>query len=298
MATMYMTGYEGKTRTREELLAWSVWQRIDPEFARRLLMLMDAAIADGQQIGIGGGWRSSEQQLTGFLDRFHPEDDTNLTGDTYFPYRLPSPRYGKPVGTLVEYWEKDAGDAPMAPPLRSYHESTTKAGKCLAVDMVGNTKWYTDRCSRFGLVHFGNVNGELWHLQPAEIPHSRKNYNPAIHEPLKVFGIGTITPVPVPPKPAVPFVIVPQPVQRLQTPLLGNLHVAQLQQVLVFWGWMPEKTVGGKTSIDGWFGPMMDLGVRKMQEALKVKVDGVYGKQTASAYRAFAEGMAKFASGK
>ena len=98
--TTYMTGYAGKTMTREQLLQWTVWQRFEPEFRRRLLALMDECIAAGKPIGIGGGWRSSEAQRSLFLSRYRVEDDNDLTGDTFFE--------GK-------YWEKLPGVAAVSP---------------------------------------------------------------------------------------------------------------------------------------------------------------------------------------
>jgi lysozyme family protein len=38
--------------------------------------------------------------------------------------------------------------------------------------------------------------------------------------------------------------------------------------------------------------PFTDAGVRNMQKALKITVDGVYGSQTAAAYKKFLEAMA------
>lgn len=284
MTRVYMTGYAGSTKDEAGLLAWPVWQRFDPEFARRLKLLLDASIDAGHACGVGGGWRSAAQQLAGFLDRHTPENDNDLNGSIFFRYSLPVARYGKAAGTVVEWWERRADAAPMAPPGRSYHESTTRDGKCLAVDLVGDLRWIGANASKFGLLHFGNINGELWHLQPIEIPHARRNYNAALHEPLKP----PTTVVPAPPKPPTPPVIVPVPTLRLTTPTTNGKQVATLQQVLTFWGWYRAK-------VDGWFGPVTADGVKAMQRALKITVDGIYGPQSAAAYKRFAETMAGLA---
>ena len=270
MTRIYMTGYNGQTKTREELLKWSVWLRIEPEFRRRILALMDACLAAGKKIGVGGAWRSSDQQKNLFLSRYHIEDDGDYTGDTFWN---------------GQYWERNAGAAPAAPPGVSYHEPCTPEGYCLAVDMVGDVAFMGTIAGNYGLVHFGNVNGEPWHLQPAEIPNSRR-YFKADMVPLKVFGG---TPVPQPPKPPAPIVIVPAPTLRLVSPInMTGPEVAKLQQVMKFWGWYSN-------TCDGWFGPKTDEAVKRMQKALNVLQDGVYGPVTASKYKAFATTMASIA---
>lgn len=286
MTRTYMTGYAGSTKTEGGLLAWGVWSRFDPEFARRLKLLMDASIDAGHLCGVGGGWRSTDGQRNLFLSRYHPEDDSDLSGDTYWRYTLPTPMYGKAAGTVVEYWERNAGAAPAAPPLRSFHESTTRLGHCLAADMVGDLRFILAHAANYGLLHFGNINGEPWHLQPSEIPHSRRNYNPALHEPLKPPSVT----VPPPPPPAKPIVVVPVPTQRLTYPAMSGKNVMVLQQTWGFWGWYRGKA-------DGYYGPVTTDATKAMQRALKITVDGVYGPQSAAAYKKFAETMANIAAG-
>jgi hypothetical protein len=264
MDKMYMTGYSGAKRTENGLLAWSVWARFDPEFRRRLKMLMDASIAAGRPVGIGGGWRASLTQKVGFLDRH----EKVLFGGCC---KFEGARY-----------KLKKGRAHMAPPGMSYHESTTKDGKCLAVDMVGDMKWMTAHCEKYGLIHFGNVNGEEWHLQPIEIPHSRSRYS-SKYEPLKPWA-EEVPPPPAPPKERP--TIIPEPVIELLTPYMSGKKVAVLQQVLTFWGWYPH-------TVDGWAGPKTIEGIKKMQEALKVKVDGIYGPVTATAYAKWLSEMPK-----
>lgn len=265
MERLYMTGYSGAKRTEASLLAWSVWGRFDPEFRRRLKMLMDASIAAGKPVGVGGGWRSSVTQRAGFLDRH----EKVLFGGCC---KFEGARY-----------KLKKGRAHMAPPGLSYHESTTKDGKCLAADMIGDMKWMTANCEKYGLIHFANVNSEPWHLQPIEIPRSRSRYNPARHEPLKP-GADNVPPAPIPPKN--PPVVIPEPTVELASPYMSGKNVATLQQVLSFWGWYPH-------TVDGWAGPKTIEGIKKMQEALKVKVDGIYGPKTAVAYKAWLEALAK-----
>lgn len=265
MERQYMTGYSGAKRTENSLLAWSVWDRFDPEFRRRLKMLMDASIDAGKPVGVGGGWRSSITQKAGFLDRH----DKVLFGGCC---RFEGVRY-----------KLKKGRAHMAPPGLSYHESTTTAGKCLAADMVGDMKWMMANCEKYGLIHFANVNSEPWHLQAIELPRGRSGYNPKKHEPLKPWA-DYVPPPPVPPKN--PPLIVPEPVIELRKPYMSGKNIAVLQQILTFWGWYPH-------TVDGWAGPKTIDGIKKMQEALKVKVDGIYGPKTAAAYKLWLEKVSK-----
>jgi hypothetical protein len=266
--SVYMTGYAGATMTREQLLSWSVWLRFEPEFRRRLLALMDECIAAGKNIGVGGGWRSSAAQRNLFLSRYIVEDDSDYTGDVFWE--------GK-------FWERKPGVANAAPPGLSYHEPCTPEGFCLAVDMIGDVLFADKFAAKHGLRHFGDINGEPWHLQPSEIPNSRRNFKSDM-VPLHIFGG---TPVPPTPKPPKPIIIVPAPTLKLVKPInMTGPEVAKLQQVMQFWGWYPKTS-----KCDGWFGPITHDAVVRMQFALKIVADGIYGPITAAKYKAFAEYM-------
>lgn len=162
--------------------------------------------------------------------------------------------------------------------------------------MVGNIAYAGTLAPKFGLKHFGNINGEPWHFQPAELPNSRRNFKPTM-VPLTVWGG---TPAPVPPPPPKPIVVVPAPTLRLVTPInMSGPEVAKLQQIMTFWGWYGYKDATGKFIpyvADGWFGPKTADAVKKMQMVLGgLKVDGIYGPMTAAKYKAFAETMANLA---
>lgn len=260
---MYMTGYQGRLRTREELLAWSGFTRIDVEFGRRLLAMMDEVISTGRSIGIGESWRSSDAQKSLFLSRYRQEDDTDRTGDVFWN------------GT---WWEKLPGVAPAAPPGRSYHEGVAEiGGRCLAVDLVGDTAFAATLAAKYCCVEFSKVNGELWHWQPAELPLGRVQLKPATMLPLKPCA----TIPPVPPTPPKQPIVVPAPTLRLVTPInMSGPEVYKLQSILTFW-----KFYTGKQ--DGWFGPMTETAVKKLQTALQLKADGVWGPVTAAAYYKF-----------
>lgn len=168
MSRTYLYGYKNQRLSLLELEGKQQWSRLDPEFRRRLLAMFDAAQDDGKDLGLGGGWRSSETQEQMFLNRY---DQAKCPSDVNWDGKC---------------WKKKPGVASAAPPGRSYHEETTQAGHALAADLVGDLGWMNDNCDDFGLLHFAKVNNEPWHVQPVEIPRSRSNYK---NQPLKRWDL-------------------------------------------------------------------------------------------------------------
>lgn len=125
----------------------STWDRLDSRMKSRLQAMFSAS---GGKVWLGNGWRSEDQQRSLFLSRY--EEDPN--GD---------------VSWNGKKWKRVRG-APAAPPGRSMHEIG------LAADLEGDLNWVKQNASRFGLKTFGDVNGEPWHVQPAELPNSRADY--------------------------------------------------------------------------------------------------------------------------
>lgn len=165
----YPSGYAGAQVTLAQMRTRSDVQMLDPEFRRRVFAMMRAARRAGVPLGIGGAGRSTAQQTALFLAR-HYEDPN---GAIYWNGKR---------------WTRKAGVAAAAPPGLSYHEETTPTGGALAVDMVPPTSlaWMAANCARFGLVHLGPPSpvNELWHVQPADVPASRRSYNALWHHPL------------------------------------------------------------------------------------------------------------------
>lgn len=155
----YMYGYSGDRLPLDVLETKWQWAMLHPELRRRLLALFDASILAECEVGFGGGARSSKGQETLFRARYTV---CKCPGDVRWD---------------GECWCKKPGMAPAAPPGLSYHEETTKDGFALAADLVGDLGWMNRNCGRFGLLHFADVNKEPWHVQPVEIPKSRKLYN-------------------------------------------------------------------------------------------------------------------------
>jgi hypothetical protein len=157
MTIKIIYGYGNERLTIPELERRTAWNRLHPEFRRRLLQLFIDAQDAKTDVGVGGGWRSSQEQERLFLSRYHESV----------------------IGTIRwngKRWRKNPDVAAAAPPGRSYHEGTDEDGYGFAVDIVGDMAWANANCYKYGLVHFAQINGEPWHLQPEELPRARANY--------------------------------------------------------------------------------------------------------------------------
>jgi len=261
MTNTYMTGYNGTVRTLPQLLAWDQWIKLDDEFARRVLALMDASIKAGRPVGIGGSFRSSDQQVSLFLSRHELVASGGCCGYNGHRYAL------------------RAGMAHAAPPGKSYHEATTKKGECLAIDFIGDMAWLDANVAKYGLVW---ISPEPWHVQPAEIPHSRSGYTQALYDPLKAITL------PLPPAPAPTRIIAPKPTLKTGAPVNAT-EVRNFQLLCNFWGW--TDAYNKKLLVDGIYSAKSDQACRKLQAALKLSVDGVYGPVTAIATQKFLDAM-------
>ena len=127
----------------------STFAPMNTTFKNRLLQMF----AENPNVGIGEGIRSEGTQKQLFLSRYSKvtdgsEGDAEWNGEQY----------------------KHTSGAPAAPPGKSMHEIG------LAADLVGDLDWVQKNAARFGLKTFGDVNGEPWHIQPAELPNSRWEY--------------------------------------------------------------------------------------------------------------------------
>lgn len=139
--------------TLTQLKSRSDFQQMHPRMKDRLLNVFRANPA----VGWGGGVRSSSAQKAMFESRYR---------------RTSNPTAADGSNNIFwdgDYWEHVSGYA-AAPPGMSMHEIG------LAADLAGDLNWLTQHAHEFGLQHFANVNNEPHHVQPSELPKSRRKY--------------------------------------------------------------------------------------------------------------------------
>lgn len=144
----YSVGYGGKKTTIGSVASAPSVAKLNPKFRERLLRM----IQDNPNVGIGQGFRDPAEQRTMFMNRY---SRTSEKTDIFWE---------------GSYWKKKEGVAPAAPPGFSMHEIG------LAADLTGDLDWVQKNAAKYGLKTFGGVNGEPWHVQPAELPNSRPEY--------------------------------------------------------------------------------------------------------------------------
>lgn len=257
----YVCGWNGKTKTLEELKVWSHWVRLDPEYQRRALAAMDDSIIAGSPIGIGEIFRTHAQQDQVFRARHHIVASGGCC--TYDGHR----------------WALNPGMAHAAPPDSSYHEATTPDGNALAIDWLGNLKWLAENQAKYGLVP---MPSEAWHKQPKEIPLGRSKYVAGLHHPLpKIVLPGQPTPAPL-------------KIWAPKAPLIvgqaNNVVEAKaFQNLCNFWGW--RDSMNRTLIVDGDYGQKSAQACISMQRALGLFVDGRYGAQSQAGLQKFLDNM-------
>ena len=132
-----------------ELANSTSFRGLNSQFKDRLMRMFAA----NPNVGLGVGTRTESEQRTMFLSRYKKVTDGSK-GDVTFD---------------GEQYNHISG-APAAPPGRSMHEIG------LAADLVGDLDWVQEHAAEFGLKTFGKNLGEPWHIQPAELPDSRWEY--------------------------------------------------------------------------------------------------------------------------
>jgi hypothetical protein len=147
--TMVPSGFGGKKTSFSAAQNRPSVTGLNSKFKERLFRMM----ADNPNVGIGEGSRTEATQRQLFLSRYKKVTDGGK-GD---------------VEWEGAQWKRVSG-APATPPGHSMHELG------LAADLVGDLKWVQENASRYGLKTFESVNGEPWHVQPAELPNSRWEY--------------------------------------------------------------------------------------------------------------------------
>jgi putative peptidoglycan binding protein/D-alanyl-D-alanine carboxypeptidase-like protein len=238
-----------KRQTIDQLCAEINFQRLHPTMQARTRELIEAS--EGK-VGLGVGFRSEAQQRQMFLSRY--------VVDPHGPVQFEGQRWRKAKAT----------DATAAPPGRSMHEIG------LAVDLAGDHAWVVANSSRFALKHFAWVNDEPWHIQPFELPNSRRQYE-------KDGAPWKATPTVAPPVTET----VPVPSTQSETgrdastplevlPGMRGPVVGQLQDVLIRLGLITDSV----SNRDEFYGAATQAVVVKFQESNGLKGDGRVGPKT------------------
>lgn len=144
----FSIGFGGKKTTLSGFTGSPTISKLHPKFRERILKM----IQDNPAVGVGEGFRSGATQRSLFNSRY---EKTGEKTDIFWE---------------GSYWKKKPNVAPAAPPGFSMHEIG------LAADLTGDIDWVQKNASKYGLKTFANVNGEPWHVQPAELADGRSEY--------------------------------------------------------------------------------------------------------------------------
>ena len=120
---------------------------VNSTFKSRLEQMMN----DNPNVSVTQGFRSSAEQRQLFYSRYTKSEE--------------------PTGVYWNgsYWKKNPSSPDAAPPGMSMHELG------LAVDVGGDLSWVQQNAHKYGLKTFANA-GEPWHVQPVEVPNTRREY--------------------------------------------------------------------------------------------------------------------------
>lgn len=140
-------GAGGSSTTAKNVGGTGALAGLNNTFKSRLAQMMQ----DNPNVKLNQGFRSSSQQRSLFFSRYT--------------------RSYEPTGTFWggSYWKKNPNVPDAAPPGMSMHEVG------LAADLAGDISWVQENAHKYGLKTFANKN-EPWHIQPAELPDSRRDY--------------------------------------------------------------------------------------------------------------------------
>jgi hypothetical protein len=243
MARTYPS-WRGRLLTIDEICADSSFQRLHATMQARTRELIEAS--DGK-VGLGVGFRSETDQRAMFLSRY--------VVDPHGPVQFEGQRWRK----------ARESDATAAPPGRSMHEIG------LAVDLAGDHAWVVANSSRFALKHFAWVNDEPWHVQPFELPNSRRQYEKdgAPWKDATSVVVGSRDPGAQPP----PAVDIPtlEVLSGMRGPVVG-----QLQDVLIRLGLIRDCVANR----DEFYGAATLAVVIRFQESNGLRGDGRVGPKT------------------
>ena len=232
--------YQGRRVSLAEIQQMRGYTLLHLTLQDRVSRLM---VASEGKVGFGEGFRSEDQQKQMFLSRYQKDP-------------------GGSVRWAGERWKHVSG-ATVAPPGRSMHELG------LAADLVGDMAWITANCGQFALKTFAFVNDEPWHVQPFELPNSRRDYE-KIGSPWKAKTAAAPTTTATADAGAgdQPDAVPPTVTPGMRGPLAG-----QLQDVMIRRGLIAD-TIGNR---DEFYGPATQAIIKQFQADHGLKTDGRVG---------------------
>jgi hypothetical protein len=236
---------------------------------------------DGGPQGMGTMLTWAEMMTKTTVSRLHPEVQRR-----FHALIEAGAADGVPLGVGTG-WRVQPKPPPagFAQPGNSWHESCPVdpvSATALAIDTVPNTgwKWMHAVCGTYGLRHFRFVNNEPWHVQPSEIPTSRKFASKL--PPLTVWQLPVEPPV-EPPTTGGTFTLELQknelsPAKREQ--LRGNGDVFLIQQISQGHFKQLGNPVYDCGKPDGDYGDRTQKAVRQLQADGGLAQDAVCGPNT------------------
>jgi len=172
----------------------------------------------------------------------------------------------------------------FASPGNSWHEScpvSPTSSTAFAIDTVPNVSWnwMELHCANFGFRTFRTVGNEPWHIQPIEIPASRKYATTP--PPLYVWDLPAEPPSPTPTPPSPTGVLTVQGYRKeVKQGSTGKMSKMCQQQI---------NLISGQGVVeDGQFGSQSVGALRNVQVILGVTADGICGQKT---WQAMEEGI-------
>lgn len=268
MTLTFVTGYNGRVRTEDELNDWVEWSHTDPEACRRFKAIAIASIQAGRPLGFGGLYRNPQQANDTALSRHVL---VTSGGCCTFQGRRYGPRPNTAHAAFDGY---------------TYHGTTTPVGKSMACDFTGDLKFLKENAPAYGLVEFTRLK-EPWHGQPGEVPTARRSYVPATMDPLHPWTFPGIPGAPV--APAAPVKLWAPKASIIQGAANDAGQVRALQHLCNFWGW--HDAMNRTLIVDGDYGAKSFQATISMQRGLGLVVDGKYGPKSQVGLQGFLDYM-------
>jgi peptidoglycan hydrolase-like protein with peptidoglycan-binding domain len=215
----------------------------------------------------------SEMMTKATVNRLHSEVQRRLLALIYYAYTVNVP-LGVGTGWRVQ---PDPPPPGFALPGNSWHESCPvkpTSSSALAIDTVPNISWNWMEawCGHFGFRTFRFIGNEPWHIQPIEIPASRRFATTL--PPLYRWEFPDLPAWPTPPSPPSPSGVFSVEGYRKTVKQGSTGKMAKMCQ-------QQMNLIAGQGVVeDGNFGSQSVAALKNIQAVLGVPADGICGQQT------------------